>query len=269
MNRLGIDQLTHLGMPPAEQLRLAAELGAACISTTIGRISFEKFGLAEPGLYDDWSLRDVLCRRETIAALRDSGVGIANGEGFSDVSAAGDEVLRDLDIIAEIGARRINAIGVDPDPARCRDLLASLAEQTAARGMMLTIEFMPGFTVATLGDALTAIGHMGQGELLVDAMHFYRSGATLAALAAVDPALIGYAQLCDAPHSSDADYLMEAIFNRLAPGEGDLPLAEWVAALPGDCMIGLEAPQLAKFQAGTTPREHAAALVAAARSLGV
>lgn len=85
----------------------------------------------------------------------------------------------------------------------------------------------------------------------------------LAELAAVDPALLGYLQLCDAPTqpphgivvpaqlprgqnaAASDDAVLEARAMRLLPGEGELPLAELLGALPGSLPVSAEAPSLA------------------------
>ena len=49
---------------------------------------------------------------------------------------------------------------------------------------------------------------------------------------------------------------------------GELPLADWIGALPADCVIGLEVPQLALVRGEATPANHVRRCVAAARGLG-
>jgi sugar phosphate isomerase/epimerase len=103
----------------------------------------------------------------------------------------------------------------------------------------------------------------------LDSMHFFRSGAKLDDISKLDPSLIGYAQLCDAPMiSTGGSYMQEAMFSRKVPGTGELPLREWIAALPMDLEIGVEVPMIAELQAGVSARDHAARVVAAARKLG-
>jgi sugar phosphate isomerase/epimerase len=141
----------------------------------------------------------------------------------------------------------------------------------SARGMQFTIEFAPPMVLNTLQAALAVIEHVGQGRcrLLVDSMHFFRSGGQLEELEALDPGLIGYAQLSDAPLDAPAEgYMHESMFARKLPGQGELRLREWVACLPIDCEIGIETPQLARLQAGASARDHAAEAVAAARLIG-
>jgi sugar phosphate isomerase/epimerase len=235
-------------------------------------LPLDRFGYGHVSLYPAWSLaEDAALRRELKAALRDTGVRITLGEGFR-VRTDGD--VRDqaagLDLMAELGAVRINAVSMEPDMGRTHDQLAALAEMVTARGMRFTIEFAPPNAIKDLAGALAAVEHVGRdrAKVLVDAMHFFRSGGTLEALEALDPALIGYAQMCDAPLATNDDYMQEAMFARMVPGEGELPLRAWLAALPADVDIGLEVPRIADLQAGVTPARHAARVVAAARALG-
>jgi len=206
------------------------------------------------------------------AAMRDTGVRISLGEGFrvlpgTDIADAAGA----LDIMAELGAQHINGGSNDPDMARTFDQLGLLADMVIARGMKLELEFAPSNVFKTLDSAVAALGHIGAGRctLLVDAMHLFRSGATLENCAALDPAVIGYAQLCDVPVAPQRDtYIEEAMFARMVPGEGELPLREWVAGLPTDIWIGLEVPGIEELIAGTSPRDWAARVVAGARALG-
>jgi sugar phosphate isomerase/epimerase len=84
-------------------------------------------------------------------------------------------------------------------------------------------------------------------SVLVDALHFSRSGGLPAHIRDVDPALFRYAQICDAsadmPGPTDTPALIrEARTGRLLPGEGVLPLGELVAALPAGVPLAIEAP---------------------------
>jgi sugar phosphate isomerase/epimerase len=273
MNRLGIEMLTLLGMPPVEHVLLAADLDCVSISSGLSGLPLAQFGYPNFTPYPAWSLEhDPVLRRELKAALRDTGVHIGLAEGFR---VRPDADLRDraaaLDIVAELGALRVNAVSMEPNMARTHDQLAVLAEMVIARGMKFTVEFAPPNAINTLSAAIAAADHVGRShcQILLDAMHFFRSGATLDDLAGLDPALIGYAQLCDVPLlPQGGSYMQEAMFSRRVPGSGELPLREWIAALPADLEIGVEVPMIAELQAGVSPRDHAARVVAAARNAG-
>jgi sugar phosphate isomerase/epimerase len=266
MTRLGIELLSVLGMPPVEHVALAADLGCGHISSGLVRLPWNPAGYPEWSLYGDLALR-----RELRAAMRDRGVVIGLGEGFA--VRPGQDVRdkqRDLDIFAELGTVHVNGVSMEPDLARTNDQFALLAGYAHERGMTASIEFAPPHPVGTLAEALAVVAHVGRPGfgVLLDAMHFYRSGGATAELAAVDPALIRYGQLCDVPlEPPHDDYMREAMFERRVPGQGSLPLAEFVAALPRDVRIGLEVPMLAETEAGVSARDRLAPAVTAAEVL--
>ena len=135
---------------------------------------------------------------------------------------------------------------------------------------MSAVEMMPGLPIGNLAAAVSAITTVAKPNLrlLLDSMHVFRSGASVSDIAALDPAMIGYVQLCDAPviskHESYAD---EARYYRLPPGAGELPLLAFIAALPPDLSLGLEIPMLAEAQAGISPAQRLNRCVEATRSL--
>lgn len=266
MNRLGIELLSVFGMNPVEHVALAADLGCTFISTGLTQLPFNPHG------YAPWSLRDdAALRRRLIAVMRDRGVSISLGEGF--IIRPGIEMAdfaADMEIMAELGAAYVNAASMDPDVSRTADQCAVLAELAGQQGIISTIELVPGSAAGNLAEALAIVRHVNRPDfrLLLDSMHVFRSGGTVEALQALDPVHIGYAQLCDVPMpASGQDYMREAMFGRLVPGKGDLPLAGFLAALPPDIPIGLEVPMLAQAEAGISPRERLQPAVDATRAL--
>jgi sugar phosphate isomerase/epimerase len=205
------------------------------------------------------------------AAMRERGVVIGLGDGF--LVRPGQQMsdrLGDLDLMAELGALRVSGVTLDPDLERTKDEFALLAQYAKERGMSASIEFAPPQPVNHLAAALSVVRHVNQPHfrLLIDSMHFYRSGGKTAELRALDPNLIGYAQLCDVPlKPAHADYMQEAMFERKVPGTGELPLAEFVAAMPPDVPISLEVPMRAQAEAGVGPFERLKPAVAAAKAL--
>ena len=266
MDRLALEFISALGMLPVQYVELAARLG-------IGKIGFAASPIAaNPHGYRAWDLRsDPALLRDTKAALSANGVAVSLGEGF--LIMPGMEIAdmaATMDVMAELGAPMVNTIVMEQDRARAFDQFARYAEMAAAHGMLAALEYMPmmwPINVHEAADFVVASG-AANARVLIDAMHFYRGGSQAADLARVDPALIGYVQICDVPMPAiNPDYGMEARDNRLAPGEGDLPLAELLAALPRDVMIGLELPMAARAEAGQGPEERLTPAIAAARAL--
>ncbi len=266
MNRLGIETISAFGLPPVEYVNLAADLGCAHISTGLFQIHINPHSYPSFNLLEDASLR-----REMNAALRDRGVSVSLAEGLTvKPGVEARDRTAEFDAFAELGAQRINVVSLDPDVGRTLDQFALTAEMAAARGIQTTTEFAPGLTIADLPSALAAIRHIGRPDfrLLIDTMHLIRSGSTAADLAALDPDLIGYVQLCDAPLvSTFPTYMQEAMTERRIPGQGELPLLEILKTVPRDRVVSLEVPLLSQATAGKGPLERLRPAVAAAKAL--
>jgi sugar phosphate isomerase/epimerase len=106
--------------------------------------------------------------------------------------------------------------------------------------------------------------------VLVDPIHVDRSGTTVAEIAAIDPALLSYAQFCDAralrPNPADFDAVItDAIDLREQAGEGVLPLASMLQALPADIPLSIELRSAALREAFAHPALRAKAVLDATR----
>lgn len=266
MNRLGIEAISVFGLPPVEYVNLAADLGCAHISTGLSPIDINPHGYRPFNLKEDAALR-----HEMNAAMRDRGVSISLAEGLT--IRPGKEArdrAAEFDAFAELGVKRINVVSLDPDLGRTLDQFAITAAMAAERGMESTTEFAPGLTVANLAGALEAVRHVGRADfrLLIDTMHFIRSGSSPADLAALDPDLIDYVQLSDAPLVSQfPSYMQEAMTERRVPGQGELPLHEILRIVPRDRVVSVEVPLLSQAKAGIGPHDRLRPVVAATRAL--
>ena len=265
MERIGIERLCVFGLPPVQFVELAGDVGCRYISTALAPMQYNPHG------YPRWSLRDdAALRREMLAAMRNRGVSISLCEGFgvrpgSDVS----EYAADLDILCELEVDRINVASSERDVSRTFDQFAKIAGMADALGIETTIEIGPG-PVPNLRSALAAVRHVGNANfrLLIDTMHFVRSGSGAGDIAALDPNLIGYVQLCDVPLvSKHATYMEEALYERMVPGTGELPLVDILAALPSQLVLGIEVPQRSLVDAGMGPYERVGRCVDATRNL--
>jgi sugar phosphate isomerase/epimerase len=266
VDRLGIEFLSVFGMPPVEFVHLAADLRCRYISITLVGLSVPQLGYPAYSLKDDLRLR-----KDMLSAMDERGVAISLGEGLL-VRRGADtrDLAADLDIMAELRVPRVNTVSFEPDRHRAFDQIGVLAELAADRGMETTIELAPGTTAGDIASGVSALHHIGRSDirLLIDTMHFVRGGGTVAQLAAVDPDHLGYVQLSDTTLQPRADdYMQEAMFERLVPGEGELPLREIIAVMPPEVIIGLEVPQLSLAEAGVTPFDRLRPCVEAARAL--
>jgi len=274
VDRLGIEFISAMGMPPDDFVRLAASLGVSNISLSPRPITDNPHG------YPAWDLTtDPALVRATKAALEECSVRLGQAEGFlimPGIEIADSEAM--LDMMTGLGAPAVNAVVIEQDRARALDQFSTLAQMAEKRGQIAMVEFMPMMAPGNLGQALDFIAASGapNGRVMLDSMHFYRSGSETSELAAIDQSRIGYIQLCDVPMPKTAGamteemmqaYGEEARHDRLCPGEGDLPLADFLDALPRDLTVGLEIPMLAKAEAGISPEEALRPCVKAARDL--
>lgn len=265
MNPLGIECLSAFGLHPAELIRLTAELGCSHVTLNLGPAANRL------PVYPPLCIReDAELRRELRTTLAGSGVRIGMLEGLAitpDNSA--EDFARDLDIAADLGAAAVCAVSLERDMARTHHAFARLTELAAGRGLVVTTEVGAG-VLRRLDKALAAVAAVAHPSfrLLIDTMHFFRFGATVADFAALDPAAVGHVQLCDVPMpAAIANYMDEALHERRAPGDGDLPLADFLRHVPPGIVVGLEVPIRSEAERGIGPRERLARCVAQARAL--
>lgn len=266
MDNLGIEFISVFGMPPAAFVELARDLGVRHITTGLQPMDYNPYD------FPRWSLHDRETRREMIKAMDDCGVSLSGGEGVlvqpgADARAGN---IATLEIMAELGARRVNSVSFEPDFQRNVDQYGVLAETAAQFGIEVMIEFVPIFAVADLATAHRIVQAAGRPDLrlMVDTMHVARCGASAQDLAALEPQAVGYIQLCDCPLKPVIpDYMDEAMHQRLAPGDGELPLRDMLAAMPRDRIVGIEIPLRSEAVAGVPLGESLGRCVTAARGL--
>jgi sugar phosphate isomerase/epimerase len=155
--------------------------------------------------------------------------------------------VRLVEVGAQLGARNVLCVSSDPDMGATRDKLAALAEVGERHGIRINLEFGLFTEVRTIHAASAILRQIASPAigLLVDALHWQRSGGTIADIAAIPPAWLSYAQLCDAPRdfaglNDPHAIITEAIDGRLPLGHGGLPLREILASLPDGLPIAIE-----------------------------
>jgi sugar phosphate isomerase/epimerase len=188
-----------------------------------------------------------LTRELTIAALRPMFEG-AHALGATRVLCSGDD--RQLQVVVE--------------------RFASLCDLAAEFGMAVDLEFMRFRDVQTIEQAASVVkmANRRNGFVVIDALHLFRSGGTLASVKAIPAALISGVQLCDAPAAAppDGDLAQEARYDRLPPGEGALPLLDLLREVRADALLSVEIP-LAGERAAWPAHERARLLATATRTL--
>lgn len=265
MRAIGLEFLGVFGLSPVELVHIAADLECQFIGTVPAPMDYNPEG------YPAWNLmEDAGLRRDLKAALAERGVELRLGDGspFLPGAKVRDALAANLDLYCELGVRRANSISFLQSLEETCDQFAEFAELAVERGMQPTIEFCPISIVGDLAAAVSVVRQAGpHARLLIDAMHFYRAGTRMEDLAPVAD-LVGHIQLCDVPREpSVADYMEEALYRRMIPGEGDAPLVELLAALPQVESVGLEVPMRDLAEQGVGPRERMARCVAGTRKV--
>ncbi|GBQ19126.1 xylose isomerase [Gluconacetobacter sacchari DSM 12717] len=242
MNRdLVLAHLTVITLSPPEMVRVAARTGYQAVGLRLIRVTPHSPGYP---LMDDPSLM-----RETRSALRDTGTRVHDIEF---VKLEPELEVVDLERFcaagAELGAARIIAAPYDPDLDRMADRYAALCALAGRYGLGVVLEFFPWTVVPSLADALAIrrrAGAPANGGILVDALHFYRSGSRLSDLDGLDAGVLPFMHLCDGPAHGAEDLpcrLLEARAERLPPGDGALALGALIARMPPGIPISLEVP---------------------------
>lgn len=246
MRSLGIDHLTALDLTPEQFIRAAGAAGFASVSLRTIHI---------PGGVPSWGSGPV----ETAAlaqALVDTGLRLHAVEAIAITPTLVDELeaLRaPLQQASELGAEFVYGFSDDPDAERCAHTVAAVGALAAEFGLGFLLEPMPYRSVPTLDRAAAIVAETPGAGVVVDTLHAHRGGTTPDMLAALPPRALAVLQLCDAPLSPPAEpspsglhpLLHEARLNRRVPGRGDLPLREYVAAMPASALITVEAPAVA------------------------
>ncbi|EPX75821.1 sugar phosphate isomerase/epimerase family protein [Salipiger mucosus] len=251
---LSVAHLTAIDLAPPAFIEAAAEAGFDAVGLRLLRVTEDSPGYP--------LMEDPAAMRATRAALRTFGLYVSDVE-FVRLTPETEiaPLLPLLDAGAELGARHVITAPYDPDPARLADTLGALHEAAAARGLGAVLEFFTWTPVPDLATCRSVVEQAGPDVgMLVDSLHFDRSGSTLAQLAEVPPHRLPFAHLCDArvhPPYTTEQLLETARAERLPPGEGEIDLAGVLEALPPDTPLGLEVPM-----AGLAAREGPAAVLA-------
>lgn len=216
------------------------------------------------------AVRDEAHARKVRARLDDAGVGVHDIEAFAigprtEVAALEPDLARG----ALLGARRATALLHDEDEARALDRFGTFCDLAAGFGIEVSVEFMAFSSLSTLEDCAAFVASSGKANasVLVDALHLRRTGGSPEAIARLRNGIVGAAQVCDAPLEPGGDAFAEAVENRMVPGEGELPLAAFLAALPASVPIDMEVPLDRLRESGIDAAERARLIVTATRRL--
>jgi sugar phosphate isomerase/epimerase len=253
---IGLAALTVLELPHHEQVSVAAEAG-------YGQVGLRLVPVAGQPYQYPLELPEVERR------LEDTGVRLLDVEVFRlTPETRVEEWAGVLEISARLKATELLVHGADADEARLIDTFGRLCDLAAGYGLAANIEPMPWVDVSNIAKALRILrgASRANGGLLVDAIHFFRAGDSLAELAKVPREYLRYAQFCDARAERPVDMqeiVRQARSDRLFPGEGGLDLTGLLRTLPAELPLSLEVPSAQPLPA----LERARRAIAATRAM--
>ncbi|WP_279477521.1 sugar phosphate isomerase/epimerase [Aureimonas sp. SK2] len=258
---LGVAHFSAIDLPPLDFVRAAAAAG-------FSRVGF-RLHPAFPGAPFYELPAGSPEARDVRSALDDHGVSLHDIEFVVLSPDFRPETLAPmLEGASALGAKRLSVCGDDLDESRLVEAFGAVCDLCAGFGMSVDLENMGWRPVATFDAALRVVEASGRANagVLVDAIHLFRNGGRVEDVAAAPAGRIGALQLCDvrgdAPSSAEA-MVAEARSGRFAPGEGMLPLAELLAAVPREAAVAVEVP----IAQGRAPADHLAHLARCARQI--
>ena len=238
---VSLDHLTVFELTPPEVVRCAAAAGYRHVGLRLKPA-------AASGEVQHAIVGDTPMRRETLAALRDTGVEVLD---WGVLRLQAQTVVADFEpwlaTAVALGARHALVNGDEPDDARLTELFGQLCELCRRYGTTLHFEPTPWTGLKTLAQAVRIVRAAGQsnGRVMIDTLHVDRVGNTAADIAAVPMDLVDCIQLCDGtlPRPTDFETMIaQARGERAFPGEGGIDLVSMLRAAPPGVPISLECP---------------------------
>jgi sugar phosphate isomerase/epimerase len=264
-----LHQLNATGVAPDEFVRIAAAAGCRRVTmfTYDGSdiLPRSNTGLSYPVPITPET------KEEVGRALDETGVALDGVEFFPLVAGVDFEIYRPaMELGRELGAgRAVSHIFIEDD-ALVVERLGELAELANSIGLRLTCEFCPLTTGnPSLERAKWLVDQIGSDRfgIGVDVLHLIRSGGTPADVAALDERYFGVVQICDAIGAHPSSDYIKDVHNREVPGTGDLPIRDFLNAIPAAMPIEAEVPAAHRRAAGISAAQHCREVFEAASAI--
>jgi len=264
-----LHQLNAVGVGPAEFVRIAADNHCSHV-TMFAYDGGDVLPRSNSGLSYPVPIA-AESEEEVRLALKETGVTLDGVEFFPLTAEVDFELYKpSLERGKRLGAMRAVTHVFIEDDALVIDRLGEFCEIAQAIGLKVTSEFCPltpgnpslergKWLVDQIGSDVFGIG--------VDVLHLIRSGATPADVAALEPRYFGVVQICDAQGiQASSDYIND-VHNREVPGTADLPIEEFLNAVPAHLPIEVEVPAAHRRAAGVSAAEHCRDVLEGARAI--
>ena len=230
--KIALAALTVLELPHPELVSVAAKAGYSHVGLRLVPVT------GQPYLHP-------LDPTAIEKCLNDTGMGVLDVEVFrleAETKVADYEEA--IAVSARLGASQILVHGADENEARLVDSFGRLCDLADRYKLGVNLEPMPWVAISTVAKAKRILdgARRQNGAYLADAIHFFRADNRLDELRGVP---MNYVQFCDARAGRPADMqemIRQARFDRLPPGEGALPLKDFLNAILKQIPISLEVP---------------------------
>lgn len=239
MTKLALAPTTLPEAYPLDYVRAAAEAGYDAVGLRLNK---------SPGLPFHPIVGDAPLIREIRRIIEDAGLRVLEIYSCYLKPDTNIDAFRPaLDLGQQFGARFVLVMGADPDWARTRDNLGRFAEVAAEYALVPALEPAVTRPLASHRQCERLIAEAGCTNVVIclDPLNLVRAGEGPHDIAEMDPGLFPFAQLTDG--FVDANET-PAMLGRMAPnrramvGEGDLPIAAILDALPPGIPLSIETP---------------------------
>lgn len=261
--KLSCIHLTALDLPPQKLAVMAHQAGYDEIGIRIHEIS--KGSVAYPFKAGSREIKDFKM------LLDDLGMRVHGVDGFALNSDTDPTVFQPIfDACGELGIKSLCFCGDAPNKEKFAAMMAKMCDMAKPLGFRIDLEFMAWRTVGTLEQAYEIVKMVNRpnATIAVDALHLYRSGGTAADIDKIPVRCLGDIHFCDAVKKPPIDpaliqrvregtinldstsgtpkgfegLVKEARAGRLMPGDGELPLLDFLRHMPKTSAIGVEVP---------------------------
>lgn len=236
---LSLAHLTMIHASPPDLVAIAGRCG----------YRFVGLRLTEVTGGDAWPIvGDRALLKRTVAEMKASGVGVLDVELVRlrpETRIA--ELVPMLETAAELGARHVLTQGHDGHWGRLTDNFAALCDLAARYGMSADVEFLTWTQMRGIAQVQALIAAAGRDNagLMIDTLHFSRSGCRPDELDEIPAERLHYMQIADAggptPKTTEG-LIFTAREDRLMPGEGEIDLRSILRHLPPGIPVAVEIP---------------------------
>lgn len=249
---LSISAGVHPDLSPADMVSTAASAGwPAC------------------GIWFDGTTWSDRTTAEVRRRLDDTGIVALDVEPIIPADGSDDHAARLVEAAARLGARFVLFTSRLKDHGATAARYAEVCAMAEPHGITVVCEFLPIFPLSSIAIADQVVSGVGSNNtgILVDNLHLSRSGGSVDDVRRLGPERFPYLQIADAPRERPVDMgalFDEALNGRLLPGDGDLPIADLLDAVP-DVALSFEVRSRFLRETYTDPVERATVLLEAAR----